>query len=142
MESGRDSTGAAEPGTMSGMVPPFAAAVLDVVDEVPVGRVVTYGDIAAHLGVRSARQVGQVMARFGHEVAWHRVVLATGACAAPHGAEQLARLRAEGVALRGGRVDLRSARFALGVDGAGRAPSRAAVRTRRARRPSPPPAAG
>jgi len=54
------------------------AAILELVDAIPRGRVMTYGDVARTLGIASPRLVGQVMARDGHEVAWHRVVRATG----------------------------------------------------------------
>jgi len=87
-------------------------SVLDLVDEIPRGRVMTYGDIARCLGLRSARQVGQVLARYGHEVPWHRVVMADGSTAPHHALEQRARLRADRVRLRGGRVDLSSVRWA------------------------------
>lgn len=94
---------------------PFRAdrvtAVLEVVDTIPAGRVMTYGDIARWLGFSSPRQVGQIMARHGGGVPWYRVVMADGRCAAPLAAEQLARLRDEGVVLRGDRVDLRTTRW-------------------------------
>jgi alkylated DNA nucleotide flippase Atl1 len=86
-------------------------AVLDVVDAIPAGRVMTYGDIARYLAMPSARQVGQILARAGHEVPWHRVVMADGSPASPHPVEHLARLRADHTPLRGGRVDLSAARW-------------------------------
>lgn len=90
---------------------PLARAVLDVVDAIPRGRVMSYGDIARHLGVSSPRQIGQVMARHGHEVPWQRVVMADGRAAPHKGPRQLALLRVEGVALRGDRVDMAAARW-------------------------------
>lgn len=95
-----------------GALSPVAVAVLDVVDTIPPGRVATYGDVARVLGLGSPRQVGQVLARHGVEVPWWRVVMADGSPAPHHATEQLARLRAEGVAANGRRVDLRSARWA------------------------------
>ena len=56
----------------------FVAAVLDVVDSIPAGRVMTYGDVAATLGTRAARVVGQVMAQFGADAPWWRVIRAGG----------------------------------------------------------------
>jgi alkylated DNA nucleotide flippase Atl1 len=100
-----------------------AVAVLDVVDAIPPGLVMTYGDVAARVGLRSARQVGQVLARHGHEVPWHRVVMADGSVALHNAIEQLARLRAEGVPVRGGRVDLRRARVPAGGDLGRRSPT-------------------
>jgi methylated-DNA-protein-cysteine methyltransferase-like protein len=85
--------------------------VLDVVDAIPAGWVMTYGDIARYLGIPSARQVGQIMARSGHEVPWQRVVMADGAPASHDPARHLARLRADHTPLRHGRVDLAVARW-------------------------------
>jgi len=56
----------------------FAEAVLDLVAQIPPGRVMSYGGIAAELGSRASRQVGKVMAYSGHEVPWWRVVHADG----------------------------------------------------------------
>jgi alkylated DNA nucleotide flippase Atl1 len=65
----------------------------------------TYGDIDP----AAPRFVGQVLAATHEDVPWHRVVRADGSV--PKGARQLARLRREGVPLRGDRVDLTSARI-------------------------------
>jgi alkylated DNA nucleotide flippase Atl1 len=94
-------------------LPEFAARVLDVVDRVPAGRVVTYGDVAEYLGVGGPRQVGAVMSRHGAAVAWWRVLHADGSPPPGLESEALARLRAEGTALRasGTRVDLARARW-------------------------------
>ena len=103
---------ATRPGS-GGPVSEFARAVLDLVDEIPPGRVLTYGDIAEALGSRSPRQVGQVMSAHGHEVPWQRVVLATGEPAPTAVEEALRLLRAEGCPLTAGgrRVDLARARW-------------------------------
>jgi alkylated DNA nucleotide flippase Atl1 len=90
---------------------PFAEEVLDLVSEIPPGRVVAYGDVAALVGRGGARQVGQAMARFGSGVAWWRVLRADGTCAEIHRDEQVRRLRAEGVAFDGERVDMTQARW-------------------------------
>ena len=94
-------------------LPPFAAAVLDLVDLVPRGKVVTYGDVAELIGSGGPRQVGQVMSVYGHLVSWHRVILASGALPPGHEREAAKLLHAEGVPFRAGgdRVDLRSARW-------------------------------
>jgi alkylated DNA nucleotide flippase Atl1 len=95
-------------------LPEFAARVLDVVDRVPPGQVVTYGDVAEYLGEGGPRQVGAVMSRHGGAVAWWRVLRADGS--PPPGLEgpALAHYRAEGTPLRasGTRVDLARARWA------------------------------
>lgn len=61
----------------------FTKAVLRVVERIPPGHVMTYGDIAFVLGSRAARKVGQVLAHYGHTVPWWRVVPVNGK--PPHG---------------------------------------------------------
>ena len=90
---------------------PYAATVLALVERIPAGRVMTYGDVAEYLGTGSARTVGTVLSRYGHEVAWQRVVQASGRPAEPHLEQALALLRAEGCPLVGERVDLTRARW-------------------------------
>lgn len=102
-------------------LPDYASAVLDVVDLVPVGQVVTYGDVAEYLGRGGPRQVGAVMATWGGAVAWWRVLRADGSPPPGHEAEALRRYRAEGTPLRAGgtRVDLARARWPGPGPGAG-----------------------
>ncbi|MDP9398568.1 MAG: MGMT family protein [Actinomycetota bacterium] len=90
---------------------PYARRVLDVVERIPRGRVLTYGDVREWLGESSPRAVGAVLARYGVDVPWWRVVFADGH-PAPVGTEDaLRRLRDEGVTVFEGRVDLHSARW-------------------------------
>ena len=92
----------------------FAAAVLEFVDAVPPGRVVTYGDVAAHLGRPpvAARAVGRAMATGGGSVAWWRVVDSRGTPAAQYAAEARGHWDEEGTpCLPDGRADLRRARW-------------------------------
>ncbi len=79
--------------------------------QIPPGRVMTYGDVAEYLGTGSARTVGTVLSRYGHEVAWQRVVQASGRPAEPHVAEAIELLRREGCPVSGERVDLARARW-------------------------------
>ena len=51
--------------------------VLRAVEQVPPGRVVAYGDIAALVGT-SPRRVGNIMTSWGGEVSWWRVTNASG----------------------------------------------------------------
>ncbi len=79
----------------------FAENIYAYVAQIPPGRVMTYGQLAALCGdPRAARIVGGV-AHFGpEELPWHRVVNKQGGLAAGfHGgrAEQARRLEAEGV---------------------------------------------
>ena len=96
-----------------GDLSPYAAKVLDLVDQIPRGRVLTYGDVAELLGTGGPRQVGQVMATYGSLTCWHRVILATGGLPPGHEGEAAKRLRAERVAFRtdGARVDLAKSRW-------------------------------
>jgi alkylated DNA nucleotide flippase Atl1 len=84
----------------------YAEAVLDVVERIPRGRVMSYGAIAEYLGRGGPRQVGTVMARYGGGVPWHRVVTVAGRTPPGHEQEALRRLRAEGTPLRGDHVDM------------------------------------
>jgi methylated-DNA-protein-cysteine methyltransferase-like protein len=88
-----------------------AARVLACVESIPPGRVMTYGDVAEYVGIRSARQVGQVLAHDHGTVPWHRVLRADGSLAEHLYSEQRQRLLSEGVRFRGDRVDLPTFRW-------------------------------
>ena len=88
-----------------------ADRVLAGVDMIPPGRVMTYGDVAEYVGLRSARTVGQVLAQDWRAVPWHRVLHADGSLAEHLYTEQRQRLLAEGVRFVGDRVDLPSSRW-------------------------------
>ncbi|MGC0420633.1 MGMT family protein [Embleya sp. AB8] len=92
---------------------PFAERVLDLVERIPPGRVMAYGDIAEALQEGGPRQVGRVMALFGGGVPWWRVVRADGSLPDSHAVRAPAHYRAEGTPLRSGgeRVDMGSARW-------------------------------
>ncbi|MCL4817502.1 MAG: methylated-DNA--[protein]-cysteine S-methyltransferase [Vicinamibacteria bacterium] len=92
----------------------FFERVWALVATLPRGRVATYGQVAAALGVpRGARAVGWALRALPDALArrtpWHRVVGAGGRLsprASGHESLQRRRLRAEGVAFRGACVDL------------------------------------
>lgn len=92
----------------------FVEAVLDVVAAIPPGKVMTYGDVAAVLGSRAARAVGNVMALSGSDVPWWRVIRSSGLPPIAHEERALGHYEAEGTPLvtlsDGYRVDLRRAR--------------------------------
>ncbi|WEO76672.1 MGMT family protein [Cryobacterium sp. SO2] len=101
---------------------PFVAAVLEIVESIPAGQVMTYGDVAATLGSRAARVVGQTMAQFGADAPWWRVIRAGGLPPTGHEARALAHYRAEQTPLLPGagpdtepdtayRIDLSRARW-------------------------------
>lgn len=97
-------------------LPEKAEEVLEVVDQIPEGKVLTYGDVAELVGSRGARFVGNVMSRYGSDVPWWRVVRAGGW--PPRGLEARARehYREESTpmvrgTLEGLRVDMSRARW-------------------------------
>jgi alkylated DNA nucleotide flippase Atl1 len=113
-------------------VTPFVRAVLDAVDLIPRGRVMSYSDVAEFIAAGSGRAVGTVMASHGGEVPWHRVVRSDGSCAPRVRDRQVALLRAEGVPMDGLRVDLTRARWdgspvVAGCPGSALTPSTAAT---------------
>lgn len=88
-------------------------AVWQVVQGIPSGHVLTYGEVARLAGKsRWARRVSQAMRRAprGAALPWHRVVNAQGAISLPPDsrgfAEQKRRLESEGVEFLEGRIDL------------------------------------
>ena len=99
---------------MPGPSEDFVSRVLEIVENIPEGRAMAYGDVAAALGSRAARAVGQVMAYYGSDVPWWRVVRASGHPAIDHESRALEHYRAEGTPLRWSgdafRVDLAAAR--------------------------------
>jgi methylated-DNA-protein-cysteine methyltransferase related protein len=80
------------------------AGILARIRAIPEGLVRSYGDIEPG----APRLVGRILATTTEDVPWHRVVRADGTI--PKGARQIERLRAEGVPIKGDRVDLRSLR--------------------------------
>nr|WP_277949930.1 MGMT family protein [Bailinhaonella thermotolerans] len=89
----------------------FAERVLDLVERIPPGMVMSYGDVAEYLGEGGPRQVGRVMSLWGGGVPWWRVIRADGSAPPGHEARARAHWREEGTALRGDRVDMRHARW-------------------------------
>jgi alkylated DNA nucleotide flippase Atl1 len=85
-------------------------AVLDVVDQIPPGRVTTYGAIGELIGI-GPRRVARALSSGGGAVAWYRVVRADGSAAEPVRVRQLELLAAEGVPMRDGRVVLSAVRW-------------------------------
>ncbi|GAB3616303.1 hypothetical protein GCM10027416_08600 [Okibacterium endophyticum] len=74
----------------------FTTAVIEVVESIPPGRVMSYGQVAAMIGSRSARGVGRVMALYGENLPWWRVVRAGGHPPQCHEASALEHYRDEG----------------------------------------------
>lgn len=94
----------------------YAELVLRCVEQIPRGRVSTYGTIAevvgAVLGGGGPRQVGSVMAAHGGPVPWWRVVRADGSLPPSHQGEARQAYLEEATPMRpSGHVDLRAALF-------------------------------
>jgi methylated-DNA-protein-cysteine methyltransferase related protein len=93
----------------------YAEEVLALVERIPEGKVMSYGAIADALadvsGRNSARQVGNIMARHGGGVPWHRVVNSSGRTPPGHEQEARQRLLSEGVPLKGDHVDMSRAHW-------------------------------
>ena len=92
---------------------PFTQAVVETIREIPQGKVMSYGQVAAAAGSpRGARQVVRILHTLSRKYAlpWHRVVNIRGEIALDEhggGGEQQERLEAEGVEFGlGGKIDL------------------------------------
>src|SRR5271168_1534828 len=92
----------------------YSSSVLDVVDAIPAGRVMSYGDIAEYLGAGGPRQVGRVLSRYGGGAPWWRVIRTDGRPPDGHDSRALEHYLAEGTPLLSARppvrVDMRRAR--------------------------------
>jgi alkylated DNA nucleotide flippase Atl1 len=94
----------------------YAELVLRCVEQVPRGRVTTYGAVAEAVGGLvgggGPRQVGAVMAAYGGPVPWWRVVRSDGSLPPSHQGEARQAYLEEATPLRpSGNVDLRRAFF-------------------------------
>ena len=80
--------------------PELLEQIYTIVDQVPAGRVTTYGRVAAMTEGATPRMVGSAMRHLpkGHQLPWHRVIAASLKLADHGGAErQHQKLRDEGV---------------------------------------------
>lgn len=73
--------------------------VLRAVEQVPRGRVVSYGDLASLVGI-GPRQVGSIMKVYGANVTWWRVTNASGDLPAPLREPARVRWAEEGVLMK------------------------------------------
>jgi methylated-DNA-protein-cysteine methyltransferase-like protein len=87
--------------------------VWQVVESIPRGHVLTYGEVARLAGMSgAARRVSQAMRRApkGRQLPWHRVINAQGRIAFPPDSSGYRRqkelLQEEGVLFQGDRIDL------------------------------------
>lgn len=92
---------------------PFTEKVIDIIRNIPDGRVMTYGQIAGFAGSpRAARQVVRILHSMSrkHHLPWHRVINAKGQIALQNDEfynEQIMALEIEGVKVDlNGNIDL------------------------------------
>lgn len=97
---------------------PFTERVIQIIKQIPSGKVMTYGQIASLAGSpRAARQVVRILHSMSkkYEFPWHRVVNANGQIAIKDEAtyrEQILNLEAEGVEMGlHGEIDLEQFRW-------------------------------
>ncbi|WEK54025.1 MAG: MGMT family protein [Candidatus Cohnella colombiensis] len=97
---------------------PFTSKVVEVIQRIPEGYVMTYGQIAAEAGSpRGARQVVRILHSLSqaHRLPWHRVVNAKGEIALPEGEGRYMQrlyLEQEGVRFNeAGQIDLEQYRY-------------------------------
>lgn len=95
----------------------FHRAVYRLVEQIPRGRVATYGQLAVLLGYpRAARAVGYAMKHCPSGLPWHRVVNAQGGISLRGNVASMVTQRVlleqEGVTVRGGRTRLDRYRWA------------------------------
>jgi methylated-DNA-protein-cysteine methyltransferase-like protein len=91
---------------------PALQAIWDVVSAIPRGQVSTYGAVARAAGLPGRARLAGLALRVAPKelhLPWHRVLGAGGRIVFPvstsHYREQAKRLRADGVAVKSGRVD-------------------------------------
>jgi methylated-DNA-protein-cysteine methyltransferase-like protein len=86
------------------------AAIIAAIRDVPKGEVAGYGEIARRAGLPGrARMVARLLSNNEDaELPWHRIMRSDGSIAFPkdsaHYAEQIQRLRAEGIEVVNGKV--------------------------------------
>ncbi len=96
----------------------FDRLVLDLVDRIPPGRVMTYGSVAECLQQGSPRLVARVMStKSDPDTPWQRVLRSDGSCAPEVSQRQLDLLRSENTPFRptAGRPGDRSDRIDLSL---------------------------
>lgn len=98
--------------------------VLRAVEQVPRGRVVSYGDIGALVGV-GPRLVGRVMSTYGSNVTWWRVTNSSGDLPTDLMEEVRERWALEGILLKPNGRGCRIAEYRADPEALGRAYERA-----------------
>jgi len=111
-----------------------------VIAQVPRGKVITYGQVAAVAGYPHGARLTVWALHGGTDLPWQRVVAAQGRIAllGEEGVEQRLRLRLEGVAFRAGRVRMDLHGWSPSPQGGQGFPRRGRVRNKPRRDTDPP----
>jgi len=107
----------------------YTESVLLLVEAIPAGRVMAYGDVADAVGGNGPRRVGRVLSQHGGGVPWWRVVRADGTLPPSHREAAPAYYQAEGTPLATGSAGMR-----VDMARAGWRPGPAVLRTLPSRR--------
>ncbi len=96
----------------------FTKLVIEIIKEIPYGRVMTYGQIAAYAGnPRGARQVSRILHTMSvkHHLPWHRVINSKGGISltGEAGFSQGELLSQEGITVLNKKIDLKKYIFEL-----------------------------
>jgi methylated-DNA-protein-cysteine methyltransferase-like protein len=113
--------------------------ILDVIKQIPVGKVSTYGAVARAAGYpRGARMVSRAL-HDSYDVPWQRVLGAGGEIKlrGESAFEQRFRLQAEGVAFRGKRVDMKRHEFKFPAQKRNAGPASSSSSVKHARKKNP-----
>ncbi|MCF7926215.1 MAG: MGMT family protein [Candidatus Izimaplasma sp.] len=94
----------------------FTEDVLDIIQSIPYGNVMTYGQIAAVAGnLHGARQVSRILHSMSdkYNLPWHRVINAQGKISlkGEYGHLQKRLLEQEGIVFKNHKINLREYRF-------------------------------
>jgi methylated-DNA-protein-cysteine methyltransferase-like protein len=99
----------------------IATAVYTLVSQIPKGKVLTYGDVAEYIGLKTPRQVGWILHRNDDpvHVPCHRVIFSDGSVSGNYafgGAEaQRKWLESEGVVFKKEKVNLQISRWHISL---------------------------
>lgn len=89
----------------------FTKRVIDIIKNIPYGKVMSYGQVADLAGKpRGARQVARILHSMGekYELPWHRVINSKGMISLPEysgGGLQKSILEDEGIIFKNSRID-------------------------------------
>ncbi len=95
----------------------FSGRVISLLQQIPPGKAITYGQLAAMAGNhRGARGVVWILRSSSqkYNLPWHRVVAAGGRISLPRGGgfeEQAALLSGEGIRVIDGRIDIKTCQW-------------------------------